>query len=117
MQLEIAVMLIVNCNRACTIGAFITGELNVFAPWTVTKLPSKNFKWFNSKFHFLFSQTTYDKDITPYVHVFIYHAHYFAEKYGCLKAFEMEAVEQWNYIHKLVFFGASNHGKENFSCY
>ena len=25
----------------------------------------------------------------------------------------MEAVEQLNYVNKLVFFGASNHGKEN----
>ena len=45
----------------------------------------------------------------------VYHAYYFAEKYGCLKAFEMEAVEQLNYINKLVYFGASNHGKENFT--
>ena len=58
---------------------------------------------------------TFDKDITPYIHVFIYHAQYFAEKYGSLKAFEMEAVEQLNYVNKLVFFGASNHGKEHFS--
>ena len=27
----------------------------------------------------------------------------------------MEAVEQLNYVNKLVFFGASNHGKEDFS--
>ena len=38
--------------------------------------------------------------------------HYFVKKYGCLKAFEMEAVEQLNYVNKLVFFGASNHGKD-----
>ena len=30
-----------------------------------------------------------------------------------MKAFEMEAVEQLNYVNKLVFFGSSNHGKEN----
>ena len=58
---------------------------------------------------------TFDKDITPYIHVFIYHVHYFAEHYGCLKAFEMEAVEQLNYVNKLVFFRASNHGKEGFT--
>ena len=27
----------------------------------------------------------------------------------------MEAVEQLNYVNKLVFFGASNKGKENYS--
>ena len=59
--------------------------------------------------------TTFDKDITPYIHVFVYHAHYFVERFGSLKAFEMEAVEQLNYVNKLVFFGASNKGKENFT--
>lgn len=61
----------------------------------------------------LHRETTFDKDITPYIHVFIYHVHYFTERYGCLKPFEMEAVEQLNYVNKLVFFGASNHGKEH----
>ena len=60
-------------------------------------------------------ETTFDKDITPYIHVFFYHAQYFAQRYGSLKAFEMEAVEQLNYVNKLVFYGASNKGKENFS--
>ena len=55
---------------------------------------------------------TFDKDITPYIHVFIYHAAEFALEYGPLKAFEMEAVEQFNYVNKLVFFGCSNHGKD-----
>ena len=44
--------------------------------------------------------------------MFIYHVHYFTEKYASLKAFEMEAVEQLNYVNKLVFFGSSNHGKD-----
>ena len=55
---------------------------------------------------------TFDKDITPYIHVFVYHCAYFAKKYGPLKAFEMEQVEQLNYVNKLVFFGSSNKGKE-----
>ena len=55
---------------------------------------------------------TFDKDITPYIHVFIYHTAHFALKYGPLKAFEMEAVEQLNYMNKLVFFRCSNHGRE-----
>ena len=58
---------------------------------------------------------TFDKDITPYIHVFIYHSHFFAKKYGSLKVFEMEAVEQLNYVNKLVFFGASNHGKDDYT--
>ena len=62
---------------------------------------------------FFFRDVTFDKDITPYIHIFIYHAAFFAQKYGPLKAFEMEAVEQLNYVNKLVFFGCSNHGKEN----
>ena len=60
-------------------------------------------------------QVTYDKDITPYIHVFVYHCPFFIEKYGCLKPFETEALEQLNYINKLVFFGASNKGKENYT--
>ena len=50
-----------------------------------------------------FSTTTFDKDIMPYIHVFVYHAHYFVQWYGTLKPFEMEAVEQLNYVNKLVF--------------
>ena len=38
---------------------------------------------------------------------------HFIRKYGCLGPFEMEAVEQLNYVNKLVFFKASNHGKGN----
>ena len=49
------------------------------------------------------SDVTFDKDITLYIHVFIYHAGHFALKYGPLKAFEMESVEQLNYVNKLVF--------------
>ena len=47
--------------------------------------------------------------------VFIYHVHYFVEKYGGLKPFETENLEQLNYVNKLVFFGASNKGKENYT--
>ena len=61
---------------------------------------------------YLCSDVTFDKDITPYIHVFIYHVSDFAMTYGPLKAFEMEAVEQLNYVNKLVFFHCSNHGKE-----
>ena len=60
-----------------------------------------------------FSDVTFDKDFTPYIHVFVYHVAEFALKYGPLKAFEMEAVEQLNYVNKLVFFRCSNHGREN----
>ena len=42
--------------------------------------------------------------------MYINHAPDFIEKYGSLKPFEMEGVEQTNYIFKLVFYGASNHG-------
>ena len=59
--------------------------------------------------------TTFDRDITPYIHTFVYHAHFFANKYGELKAFETEALEHLNLINKLVFFGATNHGKEHYS--
>ena len=62
--------------------------------------------------HANFRDVTFDKDITPYIHVFIYHSGHFALKYGPLKAFEMEAVEQLNYVNKLVFLGCSNHGKD-----
>ena len=53
----------------------------------------------------IFRSTTFDTDITPYIHVFVYHTHFFLERYGSLKAFEMEAVEQLNYVHKLAFWG------------
>ena len=62
-----------------------------------------------------FRATTFDRDITPYIHTFIYHVHFFAEKYGGLKVFETEALEHLNLTNKLVFFGASNHGKDKFS--
>ena len=64
-------------------------------------------------FQFFSRDVTFDKDITPYIHVFVYHCAFFAMRYGPLKAFEMEQVEQLNYIKKLVFFGSSNHGKES----
>ena len=67
---------------------------------------------FVSLFCICFRAVTFDKDITPYIHVFVYHTGDFAMKYGALKAFEMEAVEQLNYVNKLVFFRCSNHGKE-----
>ena len=66
-------------------------------------------------YFFICRATTFDKDITPYIHVFVYHGNYFAEKFGSLKAFEMEAVEQLNYVNKLGFFGASNHGKDTYT--
>ena len=47
--------------------------------------------------------------------MFVYHTGFFVQKYGSLKVLEMEAVEQLNYVNKLVFFGASNHGRENFT--
>ena len=62
-----------------------------------------------------FRDTTFDTDITPYIHVFIYHCHFFNEKFGVLKPFEMEAVEQLNYVNKLVFYGGSNKGKEHYT--
>ena len=51
--------------------------------------------------------------MTPYIHVFVNHTGHFLRKYGSLGPFEMEAVEQLNYVNKLVFFKASNHGKRN----
>ena len=36
------------------------------------------------------------------------------DKYGAVGPFEMEAVEQLNYVNKLVFFKASNHGKKDY---
>ena len=58
-------------------------------------------------------QLTFEDDVTPYIHVFVNHVAYFIRKFGCLGPFEMEAVEQLNYVNKLVFFKASNHGKGN----
>ena len=57
---------------------------------------------------------TLDEEITPYIHVFIYHTQFFMDKYGTLGPFEMEAVEQLNHVNKLVFFKASNHGKKDY---
>ena len=62
-----------------------------------------------------FRATTFDRDITPYIHTFVYHVQFFAQKYGNLKVFETEGLEHLNLINKLVFFGATNHGKENFT--
>ena len=62
-------------------------------------------------FFFSFRQLTFDDDVTPYIHVFVNHVADFIDKYGCLGPFEMEAVEQLNYVNKLVFFKVSNHGR------
>ena len=51
----------------------------------------------------------------PYIHVFVNHVPYFMRKYGSLYPFQMEEVEQLNYIHKLVFYRSSNHGRDNYS--
>ena len=59
--------------------------------------------------------TTFDRDITPYIHTFVYHAFFFVKKYGQLKVFETEALEHLNLTNKLVFFGATNHAKDKFS--
>ena len=53
--------------------------------------------------------------MTPYLHVFVNHVPYFMRKYGSLYPFQMEEVEQLNYIHKLVFYRSSNHGRDDFS--
>ena len=47
--------------------------------------------------------------------MFVNHVPYFMEKYGSLYPFQMEEVEQLNYVNKLVFYGASNHGNETYS--
>ena len=56
---------------------------------------------------------TFDNDITPYIHVFIFHAPQFLDKYGSLKPFSMDGVELMNRKHKLVYFSGSDHGREN----
>ena len=55
---------------------------------------------------------TFDNSVTPYIHVFIFHTCQFLRMYGSLQVFDMENVEYLNYHNKLVFFGASNKGKE-----
>ena len=57
---------------------------------------------------------TFDKDFTPYIHVLVYHASQFHSKFGSLRSFEMEEVEHLNYTNKLVFYGASNRGREDY---
>ena len=56
---------------------------------------------------------TYEDGFTPYMHVFVHHVPYFVQKYGSLGPFVMEEVEHLNYVNKMVFYGASNHGKTN----
>ena len=45
------------------------------------------------------------------MHVFVHHVPFFMSKYGSLYPFQMEEVEKLNHINKVVFYGASNHGK------
>ena len=45
------------------------------------------------------------------MHVFVHHVPFFIKKYGSLQPFQIDEVEHLNYINKLVFHHASNHGK------
>ena len=56
---------------------------------------------------------THENDITPYIHVFIFHTPEFLESYGSLKPFSMDGVELMNRKQKLLFFGGTDHGREN----
>ena len=64
-------------------------------------------------FSVYFREYTYENDFTPYMHVFIFHCCFFLEKYGSLKPFSMESVELMNRKNKLVFFSATDHGRED----
>ena len=55
---------------------------------------------------------TFDNEVTPYIHVFIFHCAKFIEEYGSLHAFQMESIERMNYINKMNFFRSSNKGKK-----
>ena len=60
-----------------------------------------------------YRKCTYENDITPYIHVFIFHTTFFLKKYGSLEPFSMDAVELMNRKHKLLFFSGTDHGREN----
>ena len=51
---------------------------------------------------------TFDNEVSPYIHVFVFHCAKFIEKYSSLEAFQMENIERLNYVNKIIFFRASN---------
>ena len=53
---------------------------------------------------------TYDNEVSPYIHVFVFHCGEFIKKYSSLQPFQMENIERLNYVNKLIFFRASNKG-------
>ena len=71
--------------------------------------------YIESSIHILHSirEYTYETDFTPYMHVFIFHSGFFLRKYGSLLPFTMESVELMNRKNKLVFFSATDHGRED----
>lgn len=48
------------------------------------------------------------EDITPYIHVFVYHVGYYLEKYGNLEIFANYAIEGRHHYNKQVIASASN---------
>ena len=61
-------------------------------------------------YFFFCRHCTYDNDINPYIHVFVYHVPYIITKYGSIEPFAMQAVEQLNYQIRQIYFGGTNHG-------
>ena len=59
-----------------------------------------------------FREVTSEKKITPYIHVLMNHVPFFVQKYGGLKPFQMDEVEQINHIHRKIFFRRTNHKKK-----
>lgn len=48
------------------------------------------------------------EEVTPYIHVFVYHVGFFLEKFGCLERFANYATETWHSRDKKVMKGATS---------
>ena len=68
--------------------------------------------WFHTVAFLFFRMHTFDNQVTPYIHTFIFHIPEFIRMYRCIAVFHMEKVEYLNYSNKLFFFGMSNKGRD-----
>ena len=56
----------------------------------------------------LYIRCTDGENITPYLHIFVYHSVEFIKKYKHLNLFSTQSVEHWNHFNKRNYFTQTN---------
>jgi len=57
-----------------------------------------------------FRCVTFDEDVTPYIHVLVYHCHQFLEKYGVIHNLNCQPVENKTHLQSQAFHRGSQKG-------